>query len=139
MIQGIWHIAVSTKDMERSLWFYCDVLGGIHMKELSIEEPAGQPLIEIVQFRGECYLELFYPRKEHPLGEELGRNHFCLYTDDIFALEERLGRYWVLVTTQPQMARDKNLQMWIQDPNGYRVEIMQVTSDCPLLKKKQEV
>ena len=39
MVKGIFHAGVSTRDMEESLRFYCDVLGGTRIME--IEEPKG--------------------------------------------------------------------------------------------------
>ena len=131
MITGLLHAAISVRDMERSLAFYRDLLGGrIIFKK---DEPAGCPFIICLQYPGGSCLELFYPRSEYPLGDQLGRNHFCLITDDIFETERALCSAGIPVTSRPKIVSDGNYQLWCEDPNGYRVEIMQLMPGCPQL------
>ncbi len=131
MVKGIFHAGISTRDMKKSLWFYCEVLGGTHIME--IEEPKGTPWIECVQYSDGTAIELFYPRADFPLGNELGRNHTCFATEDILALEKKLDECGVEITSRPKVVRDKNWQMWCKDPNGYPVEFIQLVPDCPQL------
>lgn len=132
MVTGLAHAGISTRDMEKSVIFYTEIMGGTII--LKIEEPKGTPWIQLVQFPDRSCVELFYPRPEQfPLGTQLGRNHLAFRVDDIHALHQKLLDHQVPVTTAPRIARDGNWQMWCTDPNGYPVEIMQYTEGCPQL------
>lgn len=127
---GLAHTGISTKDMQKSLWFYTEMFDGkIIMK---IEEPKGTPWIEMVRFSDYSILELFYPRPDKfPLGDKLGRNHLAFKTDDIKGLREKLIANKVEGITEIITARDGNLQMWCLDPNDYRIEILEYKKDAP--------
>lgn len=132
MTTGLAHTGISTRDMERSLWFYTELFDGKVI--MRIEEPKGTPWIEMVRFPDMSILELFYPRPEQfPLGNELGRNHLAFRVDDINAFHDRLQSAGVEGITGIKTARDGNLQMWCTDPNGYRIEILQYKKDAPQL------
>lgn len=131
MIRGIIHAGLSTRNMEASIHFYGEVLGGRVIME--IEEPKGEPFIVCFQYKDGTCVELFYPRQEHPLGEQLGRNHLCFGVDNIEAISKRLMDYGVEIEVHPQRARDGNYQMWCLDPNGYRVEFIEYQPDSPQL------
>jgi catechol 2,3-dioxygenase-like lactoylglutathione lyase family enzyme len=132
MITGILHTAITVKDMDKTLNFYCYILGA--KKIFTIDEPQGCPFAVCVQMKDGSCLEFFYPREEYPLGKELGKNHFCLIVDDIFELEKLLEQNNITITSRPKIARDKNWQLWCIDPNGYEVEFMQMMPGCPQRK-----
>lgn len=128
MIKGLLHSAISVKNMEESLRFYCGIL---EVRQLfSLDDPDGEPQIICLQMVDGSCLELFYPRAEYPVEEKIGRNHFCLIVDDIFALEKTLDAADVAILSRPQIVRDGNWQLWCLDPSGYRVEFMQMMPDC---------
>ena len=132
MIIGLSHVGISTRDMEGSLRFYIQVLGGRHI--LQVQEPKGTPWIENIQFPNGTCVELFYPQPEQfPLGTQLGRNHLSFVVEDIHALEKHLDEYNVMITSRPKIVRDGNWQLWCTDPNGYPVEFMQYMPGCPQL------
>lgn len=135
-VRGLAHAAITVRDMEGSLKFYQVVFGA--KKIMDIEEPKGTPLIEYLQFPDGTCLELFYPRKETPLGHQLGRNHLAFYTDDMEACYKRLCEYQVAVPAPPKTARDGNRQLWCTDPNGYQVELIEYVEGCPQ-RKPQEI
>lgn len=131
MVKGMCHTGISTTDMEKSLWFYGDLLGGRLI--LEVEEPKGTPWIKTLQFPDGTCIELFYPRKEYPLGKELGRNHACFCVSDIEKLEQHLRSHGICITQEVKLARDGNKQFWCLDPNGYRVEFIELMPGCPQL------
>lgn len=131
MVKGMCHAGISTTDMEKSLWFYGELLGGRLI--LEVEEPKGTPWIKTLQFSDGTCIELFYPRKEFPLGKELGRNHVCFSVSQIEELEQRLRSHGVSITQEVKTARDGNKQFWCLDPNGYRVEFIELMPGCPQL------
>lgn len=131
MVKGLVHAGISTIDMDKSIWFYCDLLGGRII--LEVEEPKGTPWIKTVQFPDGTCIELFYPRKEFPLGTKLGRNHSCFAVDNIELLFDSLTANHIQIIQDIKIARDGNKQMWCLDPNGYRVEFLQLIPGCPQL------
>lgn len=137
MIKGLCHTGISTIDMEASIRFYCNILGGRLI--LEVEEPKGTPWIKTVQFPDGTCIELFYPRTEFPLGKELGRNHFCFSVENITEVESLLSKNQISITQSPKLARDGNMQMWCLDPNGYRVEFVEFLPGCPQLSDGPKV
>lgn len=138
MVLGLAHIGISTKDMEKSIRFYTEILGGKILME--IEEPKGTPWIVTVIYPDGSCVELFYPRpQQFPLGDKLGRNHLALRVDDIRALEARLDAWSVPITSRPKIVRDGNWQLWCTDSNGYPVEFLEYTPACPQLNPGEKL
>ena len=131
MIKGIFHTAIKVVDMDRTLDFYCGILGGERM--FTIEQPKGRPHITSVRFADNTFLEFFFPDGS-PVYPFEADHHFALITDDIFELEKELRANKVEIISGPQIVRDGNWQLWCRDPNGYRVEMMQLVPDCPQLQ-----
>lgn len=129
MITGIFHTAITVQDMPRTLHFYCEILGGRHI--FTIEQPAGHPYIESVLFPDGTFLEFFYSNPKAPLSGVPCDHHFALITDNIFDEEKNLRAHQVEILSSPKIVRDGNWQLWCLDPNGYRVEIMQISPSCP--------
>ena len=117
MITHIAHGAITVKDMEASLKFYTEALG--FKKVFEINEPnTGAPWIVYLNISKGEFMELFYDGTvDNPWRSELiGFNHFCLEVDDI------------------KMGVDYNWQAWVTDPNGVRIELMQIDPRSPHAK-----
>jgi lactoylglutathione lyase len=138
-ITSIAHIAITVKDMEKSLDFYTRALG--FKKAFEIPDPkTGGPWINYLHIGGGQFIELFYDgRKDNPWSEELrGFNHICLRVDDIHAVAEELKKAGVEITDGPKRGVDHNWQAWIMDPDGVRVELMQIDPNSPHSKVVEE-
>jgi len=139
-ITGIAHIAITVKDMEKSLDFYTRVLG--FKKAFSIPEPkTGEPWIEYLYMGNGQFAELFYGgTKDNPWSGELrGFNHICLQVDDIHSVVERVKKEGVEITDELKQGVDYNWQAWIKDPDGIRIEFMQIDKQSPHYKAMQEL
>ncbi|MDR1096074.1 MAG: VOC family protein [Spirochaetaceae bacterium] len=139
-ITGIAHLAITVKDMKKSLDFYTGALG--FKKAFEIPEPGtGKPWINYLFIGGGQFIELFYDGvKDNPWSEELrGFNHICLQVDDIHAVVERVKAAGVEVTDGPKQGSDANWQAWIRDPDGIRVELMQIDPQSPQSKAAKEL
>jgi len=139
-ITGIAHIAVTVRDMEKSLDFYTRVLG--FKKAFSISEPkTGEPWIEYLYMGNGQFVELFYGgTKDNPWNEELrGFNHICLQVDDIQSVVERVSKEGVEITDDLKQGVDYNWQAWIKDPDGIRIEFMQIDERSPHYKAMREL
>ena len=53
-------------------------------------------------------------------------NHFCLECADLDATASALRAAGVTLTVEPKMGADHNRQCWIEDPDGNRIEFMQM-------------
>ncbi|HEX5795871.1 MAG TPA: VOC family protein, partial [Geminicoccaceae bacterium] len=52
--------------------------------------------------------------------------HFCLGVDDIDVVVDGLTKAGIPLTTEKKMGADYNFQAWIEDPDGNRIELMQM-------------
>jgi lactoylglutathione lyase len=139
-ITGIAHIAITVKDMEKSLDFYTRALG--FKKAFSIPEPkTGEPWIEYLFVGNGQFVELFYGgKKDNPWSGELrGFNHICLQVDDIHGVVERVKKEGVEIKASPMQGSDFNWQAWVEDPDGIRVEFMQIDEKSPQSKAIREL
>jgi catechol 2,3-dioxygenase-like lactoylglutathione lyase family enzyme len=123
-VQEIDHIVLRVEELQRSLAFYCDVLGcpiEREQAELGLTQlRAGRSLIDLVTLDG-------------PLGAGAppgaGRNleHFCL---TVAPFEEAAVIAWLrahgVVVQEPASrygAQGEGRSFYIEDPDGNRVEI----------------
>ena len=135
MIKGIGHTAYNVSDMEKSLHFYCDMLGFKHLFQLKDKD--GKPWINYLKVADHQFIELFYDGKKTAgtdTGSEVGYNHLCLEVDDIHQTVNDLKSRGVVLDIEINQGVDLNYQCWTKDPDGNRIEIMQLHPDAPQLK-----
>jgi lactoylglutathione lyase len=138
-ITGIGHIAITAKDMDKSLDFYTKVLG--FKKAFEIPNPKdGSPWINYLYIGNGQFVELFYNgTKDNSWTEELrGVQHICLQVDDINAVVERVKKEGGVITSGPKQGSDNNWQAWSLDPDGVRVELMQIDTKSPQYKAMKD-
>ncbi len=126
------HVAFRVNDLQRSLDFY----GKLGFPEfLRLTEEDGSPWIAYLRISDELYLELF-PGGDggKAVGpEHTGVHHLCLTTDDVEATAAHLASVGVPLTAPldpNQRGADGNRGMWVSDPDGNRIEIMEMAPDC---------
>ena len=131
MIMGIGHLAFDVADMEKSLEFYCEKLGFKDAFQMARPE-TGEPWIRYVKVAPGQFIELFYNRK----GDNLkgSYNHVCIQVDDIFSAEKLLKDKGLPIDTAPKQGCDGNWQCWTHDPDGNKIEFMQLDPDSPQSK-----
>jgi catechol 2,3-dioxygenase-like lactoylglutathione lyase family enzyme len=131
MIKGIGHLALTVLDMEKSLHFYCDILG--LKRAFELKDSNGNPWIINVKIAEGQYLELMYGgvnRYEY-VEENAGLSHICLEVDDIFETAETLRKNGIVLDIEPKKGSDLNYQCWACDPDGHRIEFMQFDPNSP--------
>ena len=130
------HVALKVKDLNRSLDFYVNKLGFEEMMRLP--KPDGTLGVWLVYLRitDDQYLELFPDGvgDRAPDRDAVAVNHICLGVDNIDSILSQLKAVGVPLTIQKKMAADLNWQAWIEDPDGNRIELMQLMPDCMQLK-----
>jgi lactoylglutathione lyase len=124
-IVGIGHIAIRVKDIDRTLDFYRDKLGFTEMFRL---ERDGKLWLMYLRVTDTQYIELFPEAvgDRAPAREANGLNHICLEVDSIDGVLADLDKAGIPIAREKQMGADGNLQAWIEDPDGNRIELMQM-------------
>ena len=127
-ITGIGHAAIRVKDVDRTLAFYTGKLGFEEMFRL---ERDGRLWIIYLRINDDQYLEVF-PDAENdraPDASRNGLNHICLTISSIDDALAELEAAGVPLMRPRTVGADGNPQAWIEDPDGNRVELMQMTPD----------
>lgn len=135
MIKGIGHLAFEVKDMDKSMDFYCNALG--LKKAFDLRDEKGNPFIQYLKVSENQFIELFYAKvdKEKANGDR-SYSHMCLEVDDIYKTVESIRSKGVHIDSEPVRGKDLNYQSWIRDPDGNRIELMQMDPDSPQAKSK---
>ncbi|MCR8633999.1 VOC family protein [Paenibacillus radicis (ex Xue et al. 2023)] len=133
MIKRLGHIALTVEDMEQSLHFYCNILG--FQKLFELQDKDDQPWIQYLKVCEGQFIELFYGglNKVEPVQKPIGYNHLCLEVDDIHEIANHLKANGVTLDVEPKMGKDTNYQCWAKDPDGNRIEFMQLMPGAPQL------
>ena len=124
------HLALKVRDLEKSVAFYA-TLGFPEFLRLTEED--GRPWIVYMRFEDNLYLELFPGGKEPVNQTATGTNHICLTVDDIEETARYLASVGIPLTAPLDPTKrgvDRNRGMWVEDPDGNRIEIMEMAKDC---------
>jgi lactoylglutathione lyase len=127
-IKSIAHIAFKCTDMEKSLHFYCDILG--LKRAFEIKNDDGEPWIIYIKVCDNQFIELFYADAESNKNYT-SYAHLCLAVSDIYEACETIRRYGYPIDSEPNQGKDLNLQAWITNPDGNRIELMQINENSP--------
>lgn len=127
MIKGIAHVAFTVSRMEESLHFYCDVLG--FTKAFELQDDKGNPWIVYIKVCEDQFVELFYGSTEE--NPRQSYSHLCLEVEDIHQIASRLKECGVVLDSEPRQGKDTNWQCWAKDPDGNRIEFMQMNPASP--------
>ena len=125
----IGHLAFRTADMEKTLYFYTQMLSFKH--QFSIKDDQGRPRIEYVMTPDGRFLEFFYMAPGEAPEKGTGYMHLCLEVDDCAEAVAQLEAKGVTIEKPVKTGKDGNRQAWIKDPDGRDIEIMQLVSDSP--------
>jgi predicted enzyme related to lactoylglutathione lyase len=116
-------ILLRPADPVRSHRFYRDVLGLAICREFGPPEHPG-----LVFFLGQGLLEISGTAHDAPAGPL----RIWLQVRDVGAEHERLVAAGVTVTREPRPEPWGLIEMWIEDPDGVRIVLVQVPADHPL-------
>ncbi|TSB44614.1 VOC family protein [Alkalicoccobacillus porphyridii] len=131
MIKGIGHTAYTVENMDQSLRFYCEVLGFEKLFELKNEKD--EPWIIYLKVCDGQFIELFYggSKQIETNHSTIGYAHLCLEVDDIHEIANHLKEHGLTLDVEPKQGLDLNHQCWVRDPDGNRIEFMQMHPDAP--------
>ncbi|MDQ6433839.1 VOC family protein [Mesorhizobium sp. LHD-90] len=128
-VSSIGHVAIRVKDVERTLDFYINRLGFAEMLRL---ERDGQLWLIYLRITDDQYLEVFPDGEGERAAEReaVGFNHMCLAVPDIEQTVRELDAAGVEMIRPKVLGADGNWQTWIEDPDGHRIELMQMMPDA---------
>ena len=130
MLKGIGHIAFNISNLERSLDFYCNKLGLREAFRLD-REGTPSPWIVYLQIAPGHFIELFPGATGENTSSQVGYNHFCLLVEDMATTLKELEARGLPISGEPTRGLDNNWQYWLTDPDGNRIELMQIAPDSP--------
>ncbi len=126
------HAMIRVVDLDRSIRFY-ELLG---MRTLRRHEfPGGRFSIAMMGYGAEAEtaaLELTHnwDTTSYELGGGFG--HIALATMNVFELCKNLGDHGVRIVRAPGPMHGGPTLAFIEDPDGYRIELIEVDHDHPL-------
>jgi lactoylglutathione lyase len=124
------HTMLRVGDLERSLSFYCDVLGMALLRRK--DYPSGEFTLAFVGYGSEenhTVIELTHNWgvEQYDLGT--GYGHIALGVDDIYATCDAIQARGGKVTRPPgPMKHGTTVIAFIEDPDGYKVELIQMSA-----------
>ncbi|MFC4061733.1 VOC family protein [Planomonospora corallina] len=121
-------ILLRPRDPGRSRRFYRDVLGLAVHREFGPPDDPG-----LVFFLGNGLLEVS-GRAEEPVGRGMS---IWLQVRDLAAEHDRLREAGVPVLRPPRQEPWGLVEMWIEDPDGVRVVLVEVPPDHPLRRDRR--
>ena len=124
----ILHTMLRVGDLEKSLQFYCDVLGMNLLRQK--DYPGGKFTLAFVGYgkeSEEAVIELTYNWgvDSYELGNAYG--HIALGVDDIYGTCDKIKSLGGKVTREPgPMKHGSTVIAFVEDPNGYKIELIQL-------------
>lgn len=128
-VSAIAHIAIRVKEVECTLDFYVNKLG---FKEIMRLDRDGKLWLLYLRVTDTQFIEVFPEGVGDRAAERevVGYNHLCLEVPDIEKTMQELAAAGVPTIRPKILAADGNWQTWIEDPDGHRIELMQMMPDC---------
>ena len=122
---------VRVQDLDRSLQFYCDALGMQEVRRETFTE-AEFTLVFVGYPNRDALIELTYNWGDNSYSHGTGYGHIALEVNDIHRVCSHLSDLGVkitrapgLMTMAPDETGEREIIAFIEDPDGYRIELIQ--------------
>ena len=124
-INGVTHVAFNAKNMQKTIDFYCNIVGLQHA--FTLNDADGSPKIEYLMLGPNQFIELFYDNSgDAPVYPVSTNNHICLCVEDIFEVERVLNENNIEIVLPVKGREGANWQCWCRDPEGNYIEFMYI-------------
>lgn len=126
------HIALRIKDEKKMLDYYTKGFG--FEEAFRIMNNDGTPRIVYLHISNGQYLELCLGGSDTPDFDDkksVGVRHFCFTVDDIRKTKMELEQRGVVFDSEILKMKDKNLAAYLFDPDGNKIEIVQIQKESP--------
>ncbi|MFO3667699.1 MULTISPECIES: VOC family protein [Anaerococcus] len=120
------HTMIRVKDLDKSFKFYTEELGFRESRRKEFPEKKFDLVYLILPDSPEFELELTYNYdQEEPYDLGTGYGHIAISHPDIISLREDFVAKGYEVTEIKGLRPDSNKYFFVEDPDGYRIEIIQ--------------
>jgi catechol 2,3-dioxygenase-like lactoylglutathione lyase family enzyme len=126
------HVAIRVKDVDKMLDFYCRGLG--FDEAFRINNDDGSLRIVYLHISDGQYLELCLGGDARPGFDDqksLGVRHISFTVEDLAKLKKEVEKRGVVFDSEILKLRDNNLTVFLFDPEGNKLEIVQTQPDSP--------
>ena len=137
-ITTLGHVAIRCSNLDESLAFYAKL--GLP-EAFRLRRDDGSVNLVYVQVNENSFLELFPGGSERAEASrtKTGYVHACLLVDDIQESYRQATAEGIRTDGEPKLGRDGNWQFWITDPDGTRIEMMQIMPDSLQARAAQQL
>lgn len=159
-VKQIGHLAFNCKRQKKSVAFYRDILGfkekftlkyydfitivknsGVKLPGIAykyLEKRGDNPWLTYLEAGEGVFIELFDQLgafvMNRPAFFHNNYQHFAIIVEDINETKRELIENGVKIDSDISFGPDNTYQMWIHDPDGNKIEIMQYTENSLQLK-----
>lgn len=128
-ITDIGHPAFACYDLEATLAFYTKL--GIH-ESFRLLHDDGSLMLIYLHVAGDRFIEVF-PNGPSPAERAQKQSflHLCLAVNGIEEFVEEIRAQGIEIEIEPKMGLDFNTQAWISDPDGNKIELMELSAQSP--------
>ena len=126
----ILHTMIRVNDLDESVRFYCDLLG---MKLLRKKDyPSGRFTLAFVGYGTEtdnAVIELTHNWDTHEYALGTGFGHIAVGVEDVYKTCEALRAKGAKIVREPGPMKHGGSEIaFIEDPNGYKIELIKLKS-----------
>ena len=122
------HTMIRVSNLDESIKFYVDILK-LKLVRKS-DYPHGKFTLAFLSYdiNEEPFLELTYNWETDKYNLGNGFGHIAIGVDDLYSTCEEISKKGGRITREPgPMKGSKSLLAFVEDPNGYKIELLQRT------------
>ena len=126
------HVAFRVRDFDASIEWYAKAFGATEAFRASKED--GSPQLVYLELADGQFIELF-PDGKNPIEQPkdpIGYGHFCVTVSDLDAALQHLETLGIEPTMTPRTGRAGQKLTFIADPDGNRIELMEIPATSPI-------
>ena len=134
------HVALRVKNIDKMLEFYCNGLG--FKEAFRINNDDGSLRIVYLHISEGQYLELCLGGEERPSFDDsksIGVRHISFTVENLVKSKKEMEKRGVLFDSDILDTRDYNKNIWLFDPEGNKLEIVQTQPDSPHYKFEKSI
>ncbi len=126
MVQSILHTRYRVNDLEKTVAFYTQVLGLIETHRH--QSPRGSSLVFLKAPQSDHLIEICYYPQSGPVQVPADLTHVAFSVPDIHAFAKHAEAHGYPLTDGPTRTSSGNIIAFIDAPEGYEIELIQLAS-----------
>ena len=129
------HVAFRVADLEASIRWYGAAFGA--REAFRARHPDGSTQLVYLEFAPGQFVELF-PNGKNPIQtppDPIGYGHTCLLVESLDGALAHLATLGVGPDVPPRTGRAGQRLAFVSDPDGNRVELMEIPPDSPIYRQ----